>query len=421
MSILFEALYPSWSLEDDFFGYYNYLDDVVPPNDIVILNYQLSIIKGALEGEEKNGKKWFLVEDLIRTKDAMQFESDQIINNAIQNIFNNIDALRQAGRKENINQAGRKNLDNFKILLDSLKNSINSLINSKNGMFTIEQLNEVQRLLQACDDFDKASNLGSWYKKNGQFYGKRGIARQIVGMLNGLQGALLEEEGTAWFSERIPEIMTINTAKVEIEKQGQLISDLLMFRLTNVDLNKGVKIKYRIGKKGGAGTIEKEVGLLDFLNLVDSYTGQQHIIITDRTHEQLFQNSVAGIQAKSGINQMPFNANKKNSFSIKELDDSFYKRVLQDLNVLYYWGRRYQIESRDIHEDYYNAMFNYAVSTKIPPTIMQFDKNQFLLTRKGLISYYEYFYEEMLAKKRFFKAAKPVSIAYLDVKNALTF
>ena len=116
---------------------------------------------------------------------------------------------------------------------------------------------------------------------------------------------------------------------------------------------------------------------------------------------------------------MPFNANKRNSFSIKELDNGFYKRVLEDLGFLYHWGRRYQMDMNEKH-DIYNAMFNFAVSTKIP-TIMQFDKNQFLLTRKGLISYYEYFYEEMLAKKRFFKTAKPVSIAYQDVKNALIF
>lgn len=416
MSILFEALYPAWSLEDNFFGFYDYLDNAIPPDDEAILNYQLSIIRGALDN---NHSKWFLVDDLISYENAMTFNKDAVIDEAIQKIFANIDNLRRLGPRNKRGTTKRK-LNNFSKRLEALITSIQELANITSGgekpFASVEKLTEVEKLLEYAEAFQLTDDIGSWGVDQKEGFGKLGIVRKIVGILSSLQGALLEEEGTNWFMSKIPDIQAINTSKIEVAGQGQMISDILFFHVAELDLFKHVEITYHRtidGKKES-----KTTNLKDFFKDVETHTGNSHIVI-DSGVEDLFLRSVAGIQAKSGINQMPFNANKKNSFSIKELDDSFYKRVLQDLNVLYYWGKRYQIESKDTHETY-NAMFNYAVSTKIP-TIMQFDKNQFLLTRKGLISYYEYFYEEMLAKRRFFKAAKPVSIAYLDTKNALTF
>ena len=234
-----------------------------------------------------------------------------------------------------------------------------------------------------------------------------------MGMLNGLQGALLEAIGVEWFSNKIPQIDAINTAKIEIAGSGQMISDILFFNMSKVDLMDDVEIVYHSGTKANKQTTT----LKQFLRDVQNYSDTAHIVI-DSGAEALFASSLAGVQAKSGKTQAPFNANKRNSFSIYGLDPSSYKRALEDLVYLYWWGKRYGMTVNE-SSDSFDALFNHAVSTKIPQ-IMQFNKNQFLLTRKGLISYSEYFADQM-KQGRYFRAARPISLATPDAPIALTF
>ena len=134
MGVLFDELYPAWGLDEEFFGDYNFLDTVIPPDQEAIINYQLSIIRGSIDENSKN--KWFLFEDLALFSDVMSFDKDQIADEAIQNIFESIDALRTVGKKKQITatrEQAKINLENFENTQDKLLVLVSIAVKKKYG------------------------------------------------------------------------------------------------------------------------------------------------------------------------------------------------------------------------------------------------------------------------------------------------
>ena len=211
--------------------------------------------------------------------------------------------------------------------------------------------------------------------------------------LNQFQGELLEEIGTAWFNQRIPRelnLQAVTTAKVYKQgatKQGsgQLIQDMLIFSTDNTDILNDVQITYIIGKDN-----KKTVSLGEFLNLLQNYSGSEQIKIDDEAYDMLVARSEMGIQAKSGKNQLPWNKNAQNKISISDFaargrrNPTIAKAFLL-LNELKQLTDRVQ----DV-TDQPQLMANYGLATCFSKFMhLNATGNQYLLTPKGFMTYYD--------------------------------
>lgn len=211
-----------------------------------------------------------------------------------------------------------------------------------------------------------------------------------------LKGDTVEQIGTAWLNQKgAPNYQTITTGALEYrgkkyEHQGQLIQDLMILNIEAPDILDSVEISYHTA---GGGEVRK-VSLGEFLKVLDSLNGSsKHIILEDNGYEALMGLSALNVQAKAGINQLPWNKNASTSVSISEFeyDDLPVSsrrtfellRSLDDEEPKDIWVRN---TSND-----YQALANYGLATVLHKVLhMQANEgNQYLLTPSGFISFPE--------------------------------
>lgn len=392
-----------------FWGRYEELNKAIYPGPTaqMIHDYQLEKIKSAQKIVENaaaaNAKEFQEISDLILNTNSgsvseYENEQNQKIAQAIQNIFNNISEMRDVKKRQNIkkqqylNATERKQqyLDMMELLkqLYVELEDIKKTLNISAGVYEA-QLRKVQNIINNLSNFKTINN-----KAFNQFWKN----------INSFQGDLLEELGTEWFNNRIPQDMNIqmvatgnvvlHTSGKDGRHSGQLISDLLALSVDAFDLDE-IEIEYTLkGKKHKAS-------LAHFISLLNNYTGSKKIVIEDNAYDTLLSLSKLNIQAKSGKKQLPWNINKSTAISINDFEDKNvggYISVWRTFNLLYSLDTEdpYDkwVENSD-KDNYYQALANYGLATALWKVLHldHKDGNQYLLTSKGFMTFSQRFCE----------------------------
>jgi hypothetical protein len=167
----------------------------------------------------------------------------------------------------------------------------------------------------------------------------------------------------------------------------------MLLAVDDIDLWDSVEISFSIA--GDPTKTIHTLSLREFVNHINSMNGsEKHIMLTDSGYENLMKYSALNIQAKAGINQLPWNKNKGTAVSINDFTYETgpampiaAKRVFELLRTLD------DDEPEDIWvkntSDIYQAMANYGLATALAK-VLHLEANfgnQYLLTPSGFISF----------------------------------
>lgn len=220
-----------------------------------------------------------------------------------------------------------------------------------------------------------------------------------------LKGDTVEQIGKEWIkSKKIPALKSIHPIVTgaleyrgsEYEHQGQLIQDLMLLKIDNPDILNSVKISYTIS---GSPNDKKELSLGEFIKMLENLPHDaKHIMLTDYSYEQLMNYSALNVQAKAGINQLPWNKNKSTAIAITDFRDEY--EAPMRISSLHAFNLLKSLNNLDSKEPYwilkdtsdtYQALANYGLATAITKILhLQADLgNQYLLTPSGFISFPE--------------------------------
>lgn len=315
-------------------------------------------------------------------------ELQKSISNAFESIMGNIDSIRTSGglsskarQRESVLNKTRGSLKAIERALSNLKTSGINV----NGTY----INELVNALQSVE--------------------ANGISADTVNSLMrnffNLQGEVLEVLGTQFYNERIPKDIkfskAITTGQLAIGGK-QSISDLLILNVKEIDLRKDLTIEYKLDGK------PYTLPLGDFLDLVEKYSGRKQINISSTTMDKISEVVISGIQAKSGINQLPWNKNKK--VNIYDLHPAFTL-----LNQLYHdsipawWSKGNYMNKTS---SAYQALANYGLKDHLDFILsLSQQKNNFLLTREGFVSYTYRINQLITQRNSYFKVAGRVDIS----------
>ena len=208
----------------------------------------------------------------------------------------------------------------------------------------------------------------------------------VLRTLYHLKGDILEEVGVEWFNKRIPQDLNVkafSTGSVR-GKTGQLIQDLLVVDMDNIDLL-NMDIEFKVGG------IKQSLPLQEFLKKVESYSGSEQIVINSEGEQLLQSISLLGIQAKSGVNQLPWNTGTKNTWASIQGDGGQLDRYcifldhMEKLRNSTDWDGVKNIKKES---PAYTAMANYELAKSLSKVLhLSQMANQYVLTPNGFMPF----------------------------------
>lgn len=208
----------------------------------------------------------------------------------------------------------------------------------------------------------------------------------VLRTLYHLKGDILEEVGVEWFNKRIPQDLNVkafSTGSVR-GKTGQLIQDLLVVDMDNIDLL-NIDIEFKVGD------IKQSLPLQEFLKKVESYSGSEQIVINSEGEQLLQSISLLGIQAKSGVNQLPWNTGTKNTWVSIQGDSGQLDRYcifldhMEKLRNSTDWDGAKNIKKES---PVYTAMANYELAKSLSKVLhLSQMANQYVLTPNGFMPF----------------------------------
>lgn len=408
MSNLKQSINTTIINKEPFWGAYEDLNYVKTPSAQMIQNYQLQKLKQFSDEAIKKNKKTQQINSLftnggINSLTSMADSEQELqLNEAINKIVTNIQEFRdltkwslQKDNEKRYEQAQEK-LKELSAFLTMLKEKVN--IDSPVYDSDLERLNHLISI-NSLKSFGQ-SEMVSWIKN-----------------LRAIQGELVEELGTAWLAERIPqdlEILPLSTGKVYYTGgkhgvAGSLIQDILTLDISNIDLLNNLTVKYK------KGTQEYTTTLGNFLNTVIYYNGTEQLRIDDELYDTLLDLSALNIQAKSGKNQLPWNTISKNTnVSIGEFspDDGLTISVLRTFELLHSLDQENPkdqwVKDNSLN---YNALANYGLATVLHKVLHLSERgNQYLLTPSGFITFPARLVELFSSEKSIVKIRGDVTI-----------
>lgn len=387
MASLKDVVAKNLSLKEPFWHkysgqFYGDLNKVKIPSNQMIKKYQLQKIEEFQESAlKKENQKTDLINPLFQNGDInilyLDSEKKQKIelDKALFEIVNNIRDFRKLKNDWTIEDRYNKAQESLK-KLEFILTDLKKKIDIKSPIYE-KDLDELSKLI-------KNNSLKSFNQKD---------MRDWISRLNQFQGEVVEEIGTAWLEKRIPQdlkIKTVSTGKIyysggKYGSRGQLIQDMLTLDIENSDLINNIQIEYWIGNE------QKTESIIDFLSTIQNYSGKEQIKIDDNLYEVLLSASALNIQAKSGLNQLPWNVSSKNTqVTIGEYDkDNLEISVRHTFELLHSLDKE---NPKDLwikdQDEKYNALANYGLATILSKTLhLNQLGNQYLLTPSGFISY----------------------------------
>ena len=265
---------------------------------------------------------------------------------------------------------------------------------------TIARLEEDVKMAQQ-GSYGK-SNYGYWYTNNGIVSnGKYGA---IIGSGRKLKGFYFESELLRILREHLTgplgeDYIVIDTSKVNgpvfdilggVKETGkQLRTDFMIF--------KNIKVKYFHKGKQMTGFLS------DFINACNESIGEGNITIDNDELQRILgsDNFITGIQAKSGINQRPFN-----NFPVP-VSTGFALAAGQWYSFFLAMKKWYTYNHIYANAAEFDTIFNLGISKQILYVIGQ--GNSFMALRNRIVPTVKYF-EEMIHDNCYIKGLEMVSL-----------
>lgn len=361
---------------DEFFGDYKDLNDIGAPgaNDIQnfqkrkLAEFQAMAIKNSSKAQSLNN---FLLQNGKFLNSTAEY--DQILLSHIQDLFSNINQMIASGAmskktRESLSQDKQQEY-NIISQLNVIGNTLDSLRQKNNMTISSLYIDQLDTLVKQLP----GANLD-----------------QVLKTLYHLKGDILEEVGTEWINERMPtniktKAKAYSTGSIR-GKGGQLIQDILVMDIEAIDLEESIIIDYTLNDQSYS------VPLKEFLNTVEKYSGSKQIVIGDEAESILQRFSLMGIQAKSGINQLPWNTGSKNTWTSigAAAGDSASDTYIYFLNRIQDLYKTWDTDHKNIktQSPEYRAMADYALATQLSK-VLHLSKldNQFVLTPNGFMPF----------------------------------
>lgn len=372
--------------KDPFWGKYAELNSAIVPDIGMIQNFQLqkiqmyqNIMSERVAGKNSRINQLFINNTINSLPGKNVKQENEELDKAITALIGMLNGTYK-GNKSKSNPEYNYNLLQQK--LKSIKQrlqQLNAIIVANDGKSIpasyVETLDEA---IAACGMSSlNPSVLDSWFNH-----------------LNKFKGDLVEDIGVSWLSAlKIPDVTTLNTGALNYQgsgkfgRKGQLIQDLMTLQVSEIDLEK-IPIEY----KSLDGKFIKTT-LKQFIDDMDKANKQhKQIILNDEGYETLLELSSLNIQAKSGINQLPWNESKSTSVSIGEFGDDGLtlstKRAFELLHELDQDNTpKKDIWVKDSSNDY-NLMADYGLSTVLFKILhLEENGNDYVLTPQGFTTF----------------------------------
>ena len=373
MGLFREVLYsnaPILKSHNEFFGDYANLNTINAPSNQEIQNFQMQKLKEFQKISFKNDTKTKKINHFLEMNGNLSISNntyDQLIYDRVNDMFAQINQLISSGY---MSSKVRSSLTENKALESNIVAKLMVLGNS------LKSLRQMGNMTISSSYIDQLDNIISQLPE--------GDIDLVLRTLYHLKGDILEEVGVEWFNQRVPvdlNVKAISTGSIR-GKGGQLIQDILIVDMDNIDLL-DLEISYRLAGK------QETVKLKDFLNKVENYSGSEQISIGLEAEELLQNISLLGIQAKSGINQLPWNTGSKNTWTSIQGSGQvdLYINFLDHMQNLRSSWDQADKNMKKISSAY-TAMANYELAYSISKVLhLSQAANQYVLTPNGFMPF----------------------------------
>lgn len=375
MSLYREVLYSNSPLlkhQDKFFGNYKDLNNIEVPTNSEIATFQKQKLMEFQTQAFKNDSKTVKLNEFLRLNGVLAKSSepyDQLVYDKMNNLFVQINSLIKEGYMHKKNRSNLKEDQQLEkeiiAKLQILGDSLNTLRANANMVISSSYIDQLDAIVKSLPQGDIDLVLRTLYH---------------------LKGDILEEIGVEWANKRIPSNLNIkgfSTGSVRGEK-GQLIQDLLFVDMDNINLL-NTEMTYNLGNE----IITTTLG--NFLKKVESYSGTLQISIGDEGERLLQEISLLGVQAKSGVNQLPWNVKSKNTFVPIQGDKNSFDQYclflekIEQLRNSTNWNGKDNIKKES---PIYKAMANYELANSLSKVLhLSQNANQYVLTPNGFMPF----------------------------------
>lgn len=385
-----------------FYGDYAYLNSVKIPTPPLIWSHQKRVFKQMHGINDISYQSSPIMKDLQNDLIGKTTINDfsNIVNKNIKNIEKHIQVLNRNSVEAIMNEADKqlniKSLDAFIMDYMAFINKLKDMKSFKEIEFAIKPLEGRLQFFQ-----NVALQVSEGEKPpQGSLYKKINWTEYI------LKGRYLEEEGTNFFKEKLPQNLVLNTGNIKgyydiggsFKNSGSMKEDIMIFNDPNFT------VSFTIGKDKE----KKTMTIQNFIDFVENSSEKKSIRLTQEGYDNLLRNTISAIQAKATRTQHI----KFGNINIRTAQRELQGEALLSLKNLYqeqmkiteYTTKKGNIAKRrtsvivGYHKDY-DALFNYNLARNITHVI---GKNNLLLTRNGIIDMYTYVMEQFEKGKYFY-------------------
>lgn len=375
MSLYREVLYSNSPLlkhQDKFFGDYKDLNNIEVPTNSEIATFQKQKLMEFQTQAFKNDSKTVKLNEFLRLNGVLAKSSepyDQLVYDKMNDLFIQINSLIKEGYMNKKNRSNLKEDQQLEkeiiVKLQILGDSLNTLRANANMVISSSYIDQLDAIVKSLPQGDVDLVLRTLYH---------------------LKGDILEEIGVEWANKRIPSNLNIKGFSIGSVrgKKGQLIQDLLFIDMDKINLL-NTEITYNLGQETIKTTLE------NFLKKVESYSGTQQISIGDEGERLLQEISLLGVQAKSGVNQLPWNVKSKNTFVPIQGDKNSFDQYclflekIERLRNSTNWNGKDNIKKES---PVYKAMANYELANSLSKVLhLSQNANQYVLTPNGFMPF----------------------------------
>ena len=372
---------------EPFWGKYSELNNAIVPDIDMIQQFQLEkiesfqkVMQQRVAGKNDIINQLFLSGDVNSLISRSEEYEDLELERVITSIVGIMNGTYKDNKTKDRDEYKYNSLQQKLISLVNILQKLNAVIASNNGQMIPEfYIEELKKTIIACEMPSlNTSVLDEWFKH-----------------LNKFKGDLIEDIGVAWLNTmNIPNIQTLNTGALNYQgsgkfgRKGQLIQDLMTLEISDMDLD-NIPIEYKsVGGQMVNSTLRQFMQEMEKAKNIN-----KQIILYDSGYRTLLNLSTLNIQAKSGINQLPWNKSKSTSVSIGEYSDSD-KLVISTrhtFELLHQLDQDNKPEKdiwvQDSSRDY-NLMADYGLATVLFKVLhLEENGNDYILTPLGFTSF----------------------------------
>ncbi len=377
---------------DPFWGKYEMLNRSIVPDQSMIQQFQLEklqqfqkVMSDRVAHENAKINALFINNKINSLPSVTKADEEKKLDLSIQEIIKALNSTYNADKNKKRNNG----VYNYQKLAQSLQwllrclQDLNAtvLATNANNVVPIPEsyIKTLKQTLAACNmESLDPTKIDEWFKN-----------------LNNFKGALVEDIGVSWLSAMdVPNITTINVGGLNYQgsgkygRKGQLIQDLMTLKASKVDLGK-IPITYKT-PEGKLVTSS----IAQMLHKMENASSQhKQIVLEDSGYETLLQLSALNIQAKAGINQLPWNQSKSTQVKIGQFDNNDNLRVstrhtfelLHELDQDPVPQKDIWVEDQDKN---YNLMADYGLATVLFKILhLEENGNDYILTPQGFTTF----------------------------------